>query len=335
VISKKKLPPGIRKESSTCKSLARGMKPSFIVCILFLLICARSFGQEKYRGGIVYDPKAAFNIGAPEGWVLDNESGKEQGLPCVLYPKGSSWRNAKTVMYADTAGTQFEDVNAFVAKAIKEMEKTHGKPKEKIASGKTGDGHDYFVNEYPATKNYSQWERIAYVQLPKAVAYIVLSSRDHARYQKDFPALQQVLKSFMYLKPDIPSQEKNEGLSAKQGTPKVIETDDMKLAMKAGQLETARKYDEALQLYAEAIDLKGRFTPFVYHNRGMLYLHRAKASQDRQSRIADLQRAIADFQSSIRLGAASNEELNRGLEKVATRANLEEANKLLNEATHR
>jgi hypothetical protein len=67
----------------------------------------------------------------------------------------------------------------------------------------------------------------------------------------------------------------------------------------------------------------------------MLYLHRATTSQDQQSRIADLQRAIADFQSSIKLGAASNEELNRGLEKVATRANLDEATKLLDEATHR
>ncbi len=104
-------------------------------------------------------------------------------------------------MYAKIAGTQFEDVNAFVAMAIKEMAKTHGKPKEKIASGKTHDGHDYFINEYPATKTYSQWERVAYVQLPKAVAYIVLSSRDHASYQKDSGTLQEVLKTFVYLEP--------------------------------------------------------------------------------------------------------------------------------------
>jgi tetratricopeptide (TPR) repeat protein len=310
------------------------MKPSLIVSILLLSICARSFGEKDNRGGIVYGPKAAFNIFAPEGWVLDNESGANQGMPCVLYPKGSSWSDAKTVMYAKIAGTQFEDVNAFVAMAIKDMEKTHGKPKEKIASGKTTDGHDYFINEYPATKTYSQRERVAYVQLPHAVAYIVLSSRDHASYQKDSGALQQVLKTFVYLKPET-AQQRDEGLTAKRDAPKVIETDDMKLAMKAGQLETAGKYDEALKLYAQAIDLKGRFTPFVYHNRGMLYLHRAKASQDRQSRIADLQRAIADFQSSIKLGAASHEELNRGLEKVATRANLDEATKLLEEATHR
>jgi hypothetical protein len=157
--------------------------------------------QDTYPGGIVYGPKAAFNISAPEGWVLDNESGVNQGLPCVLYPTGSSWSNAKTVMYAKIAGTKFEDVSAFVAMAIKEMQKTHGKPKEKVASGKTGDGHDYFINEYPATKTYSQWECVAYVQLPKAVAYIVLSSRDEASYRKDSLALQEVLKSFIYLEP--------------------------------------------------------------------------------------------------------------------------------------
>src|SRR6266516_4378912 len=143
-------------------------------CIVAFLaldaFCPRVFTQENYGGGIVYGPKAAFNIRAPEGWVLDIESCKQQGLPCVLYPKGESWADARTVMYAKIASTQFEDVNEFVATAIKDMEKTHGKPKEKIASGKTKDGHDYFINEYPATKTYSQWERVAYVQLPRAVA---------------------------------------------------------------------------------------------------------------------------------------------------------------------
>ena len=109
--------------------------------------------------------------------------------------------------------------------------------------------------------------------------------------------------------------------------------EDVKLAMKGGQAEAAKNYEEALKLYEQAINLKGRFTPFVYQNRGMLYLHRAKASTESQSRIADLQRAIADFKTSIALGAASDEEPNRGLEKIATKANLEEATKLLAEET--
>jgi hypothetical protein len=184
---------------------AEMMKPIFLV--LSFVICGGALGQKQYPGGIVYGPKAAFTISAPEGWVLDNESGVDQGLPCVLYPKGESWADARTGMYAKIASTQFDDVSAFVAFAIKEMEKTHGKPKEKIASGKTGDGRNYFINEYPATKNYSQWERVAYVQLPKAVAYIVLSSRDEASYRKDAPALREILKTFAYLEPKIDSKQ--------------------------------------------------------------------------------------------------------------------------------
>ena len=65
----------------------------------------------------------------------------------------------------------------------------------------------------------------------------------------------------------------------------------------------------------------------------MLYLNRAKESTDRHARIADLQKAIADFKKSIALGAASDDELNRGLEKIATKANVEEATKLLAQET--
>jgi len=157
--------------------------------------------QETLPGGTVYGSKTAFNISAPEGWVVDNEAGKEQDMSCVLYPKGSSWQDAKTAMYANIAGTEFEGVDVFVAMAIKEMEKIRGRPKEKIASGKTKDGHDYFINEYPATKTYSQWERVGYVQLPRGVAFIVLTSRDKASYQKDSDKLEKVLKTLVYLEP--------------------------------------------------------------------------------------------------------------------------------------
>jgi hypothetical protein len=166
------------------------MKSGGIFWVIFVFTAVVA-AQNKDVGGIVYGPKAAFNIAAPEGWVLDNESGVEQGLPCVLYPKGESWADARTVMYAKIAGTDYEDPGKFAEVAIKQMERKHGKPREKIDKGTTGNGQPFFINENPATKTYSQWERVAYVQLPKAVAYIVLSSRDEASYRKDAPALRQ------------------------------------------------------------------------------------------------------------------------------------------------
>ncbi|MGB9475998.1 MAG: hypothetical protein WCE87_13110 [Candidatus Udaeobacter sp.] len=136
------------------------------------------------------------------------------------------------------------------------------------------------------------------------------------------------------INPDnVPARSKQ--TSAEHDATAPAESDDMRLAIKAAQAEAAKNYDEALKLYENAIKLQGRFAPFVYQNRGMLYLHRAKASSDRTSRIADLQRAIADFNESIALGAKSDDELNRGLEKVATRANLEQATRLLTQETHR
>src|SRR5947208_13958991 len=76
------------------------------------------------------------------------------------------------------------------------------------------------------------------------------------------------------------AQESSRGGSAKQDAPKVIETGDMKLAMKAGKLETAGKYEEALKVYAKAIDLKGSLKPYVYHNHVYLYLHHVNDSTD-------------------------------------------------------
>jgi len=64
------------------------MKARLFICLVLLLFCSPISAQETYPGGIVYGPKAAFNIAATEGWVLDNTSGAEQGLPCAPLPEG-------------------------------------------------------------------------------------------------------------------------------------------------------------------------------------------------------------------------------------------------------
>src|SRR5437016_13689121 len=109
--------------------------------------------------------------------------------------------DAKTKMYANLVRSKWECVEVLVKMAIKEMKAKHGITKKKIASGKTKDGHDYFINEYPATKTYSQWERVGYVQLPQGVAFIVLTSRDKASYEKDSDKLEKVLKNLVYVGP--------------------------------------------------------------------------------------------------------------------------------------
>jgi hypothetical protein len=168
--------------------------------LVFVGIGASSADQVPFA--IVHGPKAAFNIAAPEGWVIDHSAGAADGLPCVLYRKGDNWENADPLMYAKIASTSVEDAESFVKTAIAEMTKERGEYKTKrVESGKTKDGRAWFINEYSPNKKYPRTERVAYVQLPKAVAYIVYSADSEAAFRKHQNALNQLLGSFSYLEP--------------------------------------------------------------------------------------------------------------------------------------
>jgi len=176
---------------------------------LFLLTAGMKAIAQPSAGGIVYGPKGAFTISAPKGWSLDPTAGAEQGLPCVLYPEGATWDNADPLMYAKIASTQFEDYEAFAKLAIKDMEeKRPGLRPKRIASGKTAGGEPYFINEYPSTKAYQRFERVAYVQLPKAVAYIVYSADKEAAFRKHQGALEEAVKSLHSMNVDYPGKPK-------------------------------------------------------------------------------------------------------------------------------
>ncbi len=157
--------------------------------------------------GIVYGPKGAFKIDAPDGWVIDNESGLEHRLPCVLFRKGQTWDNADPLMYAKIAGTDVTDAEAFAKKAIAEMTKERGEfAMKRIATGKTAGGEPYFVNDYAANADYSRSERVAYIQMPKAVAYVVFSAEEKATLEKHAMALTQLLKSFRAMGAKVDSE---------------------------------------------------------------------------------------------------------------------------------
>lgn len=89
-----------------------------------LFLCATISGgfADQTPFGIVYGPKAAFNITAPDGWLIDNSAGAAAGLPCVFFRKGQSWETA-ALMYAKIASTSYEDAEAFAKTAIEEMKK--------------------------------------------------------------------------------------------------------------------------------------------------------------------------------------------------------------------
>lgn len=184
------------------------MKTKLLFLLFFLVTGGKAIAQPS-AGGIVYGPKGAFNISAPKGWKLDPTAGAGQGLPCVLYPDGATWETADPLMYAKIASTNYEDSEAFEKDAIEDMKKNRpGFKMKRIASGKTADGLSYFINEYQPTETYKRFERVAYVQLPKAAAYIVFSADEKSAFEKHQGALEEAVKSVRAMNVDYPEKQK-------------------------------------------------------------------------------------------------------------------------------
>jgi hypothetical protein len=176
------------------------MKPTFLFGLALLVACGRALAQETHPGGIVYGPKAAFKVDAPPGWVLDNSAGVEQGFPCVLYPKASTWADANAIMYAKIASTQYEDVGTFVATAIQQMEKCTANPKRKsIQEKRATDSRISSTNTRPRNRIPSGNASLT-SNCPRRSPKLCSRHEMKRAIAKIFPALNEVLKSFAYMK---------------------------------------------------------------------------------------------------------------------------------------
>ena len=151
-----------------------------------------------YPAGVIHGPKAAFEISAPEGWVLDNMSGKSNGLDCVLYLSGSSWQNSPVIMYAKVASTRFERVEDFLEFTHQEYEKDDPAPMVGNMPPVTINDSLTAVIESYSGGVHGSFEATAYIQVPRAVCYIVFSARNEAGFRSYAQALSGVVRTFRY-----------------------------------------------------------------------------------------------------------------------------------------
>jgi len=170
-----------------------------------LLACALFCGAPLHAailpegGGIVYGQGFAFNLKAPKGWVLDNESGGDQGMVAVFYPKGSSWSDSTIVAYARSRpkSAAVGTADAAAKDTIEQFHKS-GNPnyQGKMAKTiKTDMGQEVVIYHF----NGDQWgnyEAVAYFVEKERINFIVLSSRDQKVFNQSLPAFEELAKSY-------------------------------------------------------------------------------------------------------------------------------------------
>jgi len=77
-----------------------------LVTSLFLMTWLSCSTAEITVGGtgMLFGTDHAFNITAADGWVLDNESARQQGLHMLFYPKGEDWSDSPVIVYGRSTG---------------------------------------------------------------------------------------------------------------------------------------------------------------------------------------------------------------------------------------
>jgi hypothetical protein len=166
--------------------------------------------QPKHDGadcGMLYGIGHFLSICAPHGWILDNSVLSEQHIYAVFYPKGSSFSIAKdtgTFMYANTARREESSTIENFMKAD-EAEARQQYPQAVIQKGKLIP----IKKETPAPVllflpgGFGRYEAVAYIESPKVITMLVMTSKSKKSFDKDYPAFEELVKSYVFFGADV------------------------------------------------------------------------------------------------------------------------------------
>lgn len=173
-----------------------------------LALAAESVGRTSAGTGIVYGEDFAYAIQAPPGWILDNAAANAQGMYAAFYEEGRTWRTADTIMYANAACKQpgqqtvdeliAYDVSQFQARApgLKVTRARDLPTSERTASVRHFEGDEH-----------GNFEAVAYIDEPKAMIMLVLSSRSKSGFEKAYPSFEKLVRSYRFLTTDVRIEE--------------------------------------------------------------------------------------------------------------------------------
>jgi hypothetical protein len=154
----------------------------------------------QQNAAIIYSDHGGFMISVPKGWVLDRATGQKMGTCCVLYPEGSSWGQADSVIYPNIAEKQAgQTLQQLMASDLDGFRQRF--PQMNVAEARdlpAGDSQQAKVRFFYGV-NQGSYELVAYVDEPQVVALLVLSSRSKEALGEALPAFREVLKSYVYM----------------------------------------------------------------------------------------------------------------------------------------
>ena len=180
------------------------------VCVIFIILLSLTISlfakltdekDDELVWGMLYGDNHVFFVKAPEGWVSDNNSGVNQGLHAVFYPKGGSWEKSPTVMYArgvdiDTTSTLEDFIENdignfkkdFPGMKIEELDSIIIKEKERVAKVVKFSGG-----------GYQHADAVAYIKEKKNISMIVITTKIPKELDAYYSKFIELVQSYMHV----------------------------------------------------------------------------------------------------------------------------------------
>jgi hypothetical protein len=167
--------------------------------------------RSEKNTGIIFGNGFAFQFVSPKGWLLDNSSGRSQGLDAVLYPEKETWKDSPVMAYARSyAKDNVRTIDRLVTKTLEGL-RTNGSPKSKAIKIKIIDiGENKKAVIYHFTED--QWnnlEAIAYIDEEHSINYFVLNAKNKKIFEDSLQSFEGLVNSYQ-LKIDEGGIRKNE-----------------------------------------------------------------------------------------------------------------------------
>ena len=150
--------------------------------------------------GLAYFSDSSFWFDIPSDWQPDHSKGKEIGVPLVLYPKGTTWDSAPSIMYINSAskkdGLTFDQVIA------SDIKKFHARSSHfSVRSStplKTKDGKTAIIKEMATGLKQQPYESIAYIDEKKSVSMMILSSMNEKELERTRSVFKKMVESYSF-----------------------------------------------------------------------------------------------------------------------------------------
>ncbi len=179
------------------------MKTTLLILASVLLLGLPARADILEEGvGIVFGGDHAYSLKAPKGWVLDNESGVDQGIFAAFYPKDGNWADSALVAYARARPKTDKIVTADnAAKASIEDFRANGSPNyegKRIKTLKTSSGREAVIYHFSGDE-WGNLEAVAYFVEEKTINFVVLTSRDAKLFAGSADTFDALVGSYVFL----------------------------------------------------------------------------------------------------------------------------------------